>query len=219
VSHALPNLPLASNQAAYPELLYSHGGGFRRQNTDKALELASHGYVVVAVDHEWTIASVFPNGRAVSGPVFCTNTKECLQSAIDSAIRDFRFVLDELGRLGPNDPLAGRLDLERVGAFGFSAGAVPVAEFSRLDVRCHAVVLLDPGGLLEAPAALNQLGLQKPFLSMNSTMGRGRPNHHRLPTRPTGSAALSSFSPTRSPVHRGFRFRMPAIKAFKTGAR
>lgn len=37
MSHALPGLPLATNQASYPVVIYSHGGGFRRQNTDKAL--------------------------------------------------------------------------------------------------------------------------------------------------------------------------------------
>jgi dienelactone hydrolase len=170
VSHAVPELPLATNQAIYPVLIYSHGGGFRRQNTDKALELASHGYVVVAMDHEWTTASVFPSGQIIYGAGFCSNSKECFQPALESAIKDFRFVLDQLAALNSADALAGRLDLERVGAFGFSAGAVPVAEFGRVDARCKAVVLLDPGWLLEAPADLNQLGLQKPFLSMNSTM-------------------------------------------------
>jgi dienelactone hydrolase len=171
VSHAVPELPLATNQAIYPVLIYSHGGGFRRQNTDKALELASHGYVVVAMDHEWTTASVFPSGQIIYGAGFCSNSKECFQPALDSAITDFRFVLDQLAALNPADALSGRLDLERVGAFGFSAGGVPVAEFGRVDARCKAVALLDPGWLLEAPADLNELGLQKPFLSMNSTMG------------------------------------------------
>jgi len=172
VSHAVSGLPVATKQATYPVLLYSHGGGFRRQNTDKALELASHGYVVVAMDHEWTSASVFPNGQAVYGyTTFCSTTKECFQPTIESAIKDYRFVLSELSQLNNDDPLAGRLDLERLGAYGFSAGAVPVAEFGRSDARCQAVALLDPGWLLEAPADLNQLGLQKPFLSMNSTMG------------------------------------------------
>lgn len=172
VSHAVPGLPVATNQATYPVLLYSHGGGFRRQNTDKALDLASHGYVVVAMEHEWTTASVFPNGQVLYGSGnFCSTTKECFQPTVDSAIKDYRFVLVELSRPNDDDPLAGRLDFERLGAFGFSAGAVPVAEFGRIDAGCKAVVLLDPGWLLEAPADLNQFGLQKPFLSMNSTMG------------------------------------------------
>lgn len=177
VSHALPSLPLATNQPSYPVVIYSHGGGFRRQNTDKALELASHGYVVVAVDHMWTTASVFPNGQVVVGQtVICANPKSCFQPFLDDGISDFRFVLDELGRLNISDALfAGRLDMERLGAFGFSAGAVPVAEFCRIDARCKAVALFDPGWIMEAPTDLNQFGLQKPFLSMNSQRSDSRP--------------------------------------------
>jgi dienelactone hydrolase len=177
VSHALPGLPVATNQTSYPVVLYSHGGGFRRQNTDKAQELASHGYVVVAPDHPWATASVLPNGQVVSGSGICFDPKACFQPTLDSGTKDLRYVLDELDRLNTNDVLlAGRLDLERVGAFGFSVGCVIVAEFCRIDARCKAGVLLDVGWALEAPADLNQLGLQKPFLSMNSTM----------PPRPTG---------------------------------
>jgi dienelactone hydrolase len=196
VSHALPGLPLATNQSNYPVVIYSHGGGFRRQNTDKALELASHGYVVVAVDHIWTTASVFPSGQVVYGQtVICANPKACFQPSLDDVIMDFRFVLDELSRLNINDALfAGRLDLERLGAFGFSAGAVPVAEFCRIDARCKAVVLFDPGWILEAPTDLNQFGLQKPFLSMNSTRSDSRPAQPPSPPYTTnwlhGSLAL-----------------------------
>jgi hypothetical protein len=176
VSHARPGLPLATKQSNYPVLIYSHGGGFRRQNTDKALELASHGYVVVSVDHEWTTASVFPSGQVVIGTAVCTAPKTCFQPTVDNGINDYLFVLDELSRLNINDALlAGRLDLERLGAFGFSLGCVPVAEFCRIDARCKAVVLLDGGPLLEAPPDLIRLGLQKPFLSMNSENPVGRP--------------------------------------------
>jgi hypothetical protein len=33
VSHALPGLLMATDQSGFPVLIYSHGGGFRRQNT------------------------------------------------------------------------------------------------------------------------------------------------------------------------------------------
>jgi hypothetical protein len=58
-----------------------------------------------------------------------------------------------------------------LGALGYSWGCVPAAEFCRIDTRCKAVVLLDVGSILEAAPDLIQFGLQKPFLSMNSTMG------------------------------------------------
>jgi hypothetical protein len=143
VSHALPGLPLATNQTSYPVLIYSHGyTGHRRRNTDTAQELASHGYVPSYV-----------------------------QPFFDNRIKDMLFILDELSRLNTNDALwAGRLDLERLGAFGKSLGGGTVGEFCRLDARCKAAVLLDAGWTLEFAPDLKRFGLQKPFLSMNSTI-------------------------------------------------
>ncbi len=174
VSHALPGLPLATNQTSYPVLIYSPSSIGRRQNTDKAEDLASHGYVVVALDHQTVEASVFPSGQVVAGGgadcVFFT--KECLQQNLEIISKNIQFLVDELGRLNTNDALlAGRLDMERLGAFGKSWGNDGMAEFGRIDARCKAVVLLDVGWILEGATNVTQLGLQKPFLSMNSTGG------------------------------------------------
>jgi dienelactone hydrolase len=183
VSHAFPGLPVATNQTSYPVVIYSHSlttGLFRRQNSDKSEELASHGYVVVAVDHMNAATSVFPNGQVVHGtPPADRCDRAAIQTLLDNAIKDIQFVLDELNT---NDTLlAGRMDLERLGAFGYSWGCVPVAEFCRIDPRCKAVVLFDGGRLLQMPPDLNQLGLQKPFLSMNSTGGWTPPCPNECP--------------------------------------
>ena len=67
-SHSLSNAPLATNSAQYPIVLYSPGyRGHRRENTDKAEELASWGYVVIGLDTSDTYFSVFPNGDVVQG--------------------------------------------------------------------------------------------------------------------------------------------------------
>ena len=43
-----------------------------------------------------------------------------------------------------HDPIfAGHLDLEKIGAFGYSLGGNPAAEFGRTDPRFRAVALLD----------------------------------------------------------------------------
>jgi hypothetical protein len=174
VSHALPGVPLATNQTSYPVLLYSHGGGFRRQNTDKALELASHGYVVVAVDHQWATASVFPSGQVLLPTAIGAASHALFQPTLDNGIKDLQFVSDELNRLNTADALlAGRLDLDRLGVFGFSLGCVMAADFCRIDTRCKAAALLDSGPTLELSTNLFQLGLHKPFLSMSSAVSWG----------------------------------------------
>jgi hypothetical protein len=174
LSHAIPGLPLATNQISYPLVIYSSTWGGRRQNTDKALELASHGFVVVGVDHIGVLASVFPSGQVVYGKILApgSDLQARFITPFDNAIKDLRFVLDELIRFNNNDTLfAGRLDLERLGAFGFSVGSTFAAEFCRLEPLCKAVAIFDAGYIMEAATNLYQLGLQKPFLYMNSTGG------------------------------------------------
>jgi len=166
-------LLLVTNRISYPVLIFSHGmGSHRGQNTDTLVELASHGYVVASMDHKDAFASVFTGGVIVRA----TQWPQCEE--FDSSISDYRthellFLMDELRRLNTNDALlAGRLDLERLGLVGKSFGGMTVAEVGRIDARCKAVVLLDAGITLELPPDLIRLGLQKPFLSMSSTMDR-----------------------------------------------
>ena len=170
-SHARVGLPVATNQTSFPVVLYSSTWSGRRGNTDKALELASHGYVVVGVDHVGILASVFPSRQVVYGTAVRLNVA-LAQSQLVDGIKDLEFVLEELSRLNTSDALlAGRLDLERLGAFGFSYGSMLAAEFCRIEARCKAAVLFDSGSILEVPTNLNQVGLQKPYLLMNSTGG------------------------------------------------
>jgi hypothetical protein len=172
-SHALPDAPLATNRIRYPVLLYSHGlTRFLGQNTDTLQELASHGYVVVAIDHTDAFASVFPNGEVVRGKQI-TRCEDINISMLEYRAHELRYVMDELDRLNASDALlAGRLDLERLGLIGKSVGGMTVGHVGRIDARCKAVVLLDAGITLEVPPNLTSAGLQKPFLSMSSTIAR-----------------------------------------------
>jgi hypothetical protein len=53
-----------TNRRSFPIILFSHGwNGFKEQNTSQAIELASHGYVVVGVQHTYgAIITVFKDG-------------------------------------------------------------------------------------------------------------------------------------------------------------
>ncbi len=66
-THALVEAQVAGT-ACYPVLVFLEGlGGFRQMNTFQVEELASHGYVVVALDQPYTAASVtFPGGRVAA---------------------------------------------------------------------------------------------------------------------------------------------------------
>ncbi|MER7343669.1 hypothetical protein ABT403_38400, partial [Streptomyces sp. NPDC000075] len=58
-SRAVFNAPVADGGGRLPVVLFSPGsGGVRTQNTAWAEELASHGYVVAALDHPYDSAAV-----------------------------------------------------------------------------------------------------------------------------------------------------------------
>ena len=152
-SHSLPNAPLATNLTRYPVVLYSPASTeHRRECMDRAEELASWGYIVVGLDANDTYISVFPNGRVVYWQTVPPSpyTHASFVGATESRVLDMQFVLDQLAVLNANDPrLAGRLDLDKIGAFGHSVGGISCVYLCARDPRCKACassdfVYLDP---------------------------------------------------------------------------
>jgi dienelactone hydrolase len=159
VSHAIADAPCNNTATPYPIVLFSHGAGaYRYQAAEKAQNLASHGYFVVGIDHFDAGHPTFPDG-SIGVPGVAS-------LGMEDRVRDLEFILDTLTQWNDSDPhFAGQLDLSRVAATGFSWGGYTAAEFCRLDPRCHAAVLLDPGG---TSGELLQAGLPKPFLQINN---------------------------------------------------
>jgi dienelactone hydrolase len=170
VSHALPDAPCAVDQAPYPVVLFSHGAvGVRTEKIGGAGTFASHGYVVLAVDHWDAYGTVFPDGDYLQSgvtPVLSSLTYAGLQDRV----KDFHLVLAELARWATHDPMfAGRLDLNRVATMGFSWGGGATGEIGRVDDRVKAVIFLD--AYLQNADDLKREGLSKPFLGMYSDTG------------------------------------------------
>jgi predicted dienelactone hydrolase len=97
--------------------------------------------------------ALLPDGR--SGRVLDNS------SVIPYLAKDVVFALDRLGALNQADPngiLTGKLDLQRVGAFGVSLGGIVVGESCRIDPRLKACLVMD------APmsATVVEAGLQQP---------------------------------------------------------
>jgi dienelactone hydrolase len=166
VSHAVPDMSCATEGSPYPIVLFSHGLGatprksLRSQAAEKAENLASHGYIVVGMDHFDAAVPVFPDGTVGN-----VSTASMTTAGFQDRVRDLSFVLDELVKWNGNDPMfAGRLDLTRVAAMGISWGGWVAAEFCRVDARCRAAILFDPSG---ESGNLMSLGLQKPLLQAN----------------------------------------------------
>jgi len=67
-THSYWNAPISNNEPSYPIVIYSHGIGigWASSNTKLAEGLASHGYIVVAIDHAYIGSiSILPSGRVI----------------------------------------------------------------------------------------------------------------------------------------------------------
>ncbi|NOT04089.1 MAG: hypothetical protein HOP27_05775 [Anaerolineales bacterium] len=149
--------PPLEDGAPFPILVFSHGMvGLRLQNSSTLQDLASWGYVVVAIDHTDAAAvTVFPDGetryydleRFGIDPADGAPDKALVDERVFPAwVADQRFVYDMLETWAVDDPLfAGKLDLTRIGSFGHSFGGATALEVCLVDTRCRAAVDMDGG--------------------------------------------------------------------------
>jgi predicted dienelactone hydrolase len=135
--------------------LFSHGWkGFNAQNSGQALELASHGYVVVGIQHTYgAITTVFPDGtiapnnpNALPAEDDDPNYEVIARKLVHQWAGDMSFVLGQLNSpkneagifFGPH------LDFSRIGVYGHSTGGGAAIQFCGTDSRCKAVLGMDP---------------------------------------------------------------------------
>ena len=153
---AYKNATVAQTDQGFPVILFSHGwNGFNAQNTGQALELASHGYVVVGVQHTYgAVITVFPDGTiALNNPTALasdeTPTAEyetIAHKLVDQWAGDLSFALDSMQtqNADSNEPFYKALDLTRVGVYGHSTGGGAAIQFCGTDPRCKALLGMDP---------------------------------------------------------------------------
>ncbi|MFI5621136.1 alpha/beta hydrolase family protein [Streptomyces sp. NPDC051567] len=178
-THARTGAAARTRDGRRPVIIYSHGHGQHRASSTALVEdLASHGYVVVTVDHTYDAGQVeFPGGRVETygmPPFSDRDDDPVILKAVDVRVADTRFVLEELSRWarpgrGPHpggDPLpqglAGVLDLSRTAMFGHSLGGATAAAAMAAEVPFLAGANLD--GSLFGPVVTQ--GLRGPFLLM-----------------------------------------------------
>jgi pimeloyl-ACP methyl ester carboxylesterase len=159
-SYAYHDAPLSDAEEAYPVLIFSHGAtGDMSMYTFQIEELASHGYIVVAINHAYGTAEMILLDGTVAVPTFATG----LDGAAQIWSEDQIFVIDQLEALNTDDPdglFTGRLDLERLGLFGHSLGASTSTLTCLADQRCKAVASED--GQFYGAAA--DQGLEQPYM-------------------------------------------------------
>ncbi|WP_230394056.1 alpha/beta hydrolase family protein [Plantactinospora alkalitolerans] len=166
--------PVRRTGGRLPVVVFSHGAHDHRADTTVIVqELASHGYVVVTVDHTYDAFSQFPDGRLtvpLDDPALVPS---------DFA-RDIRFVLDCVEDLaaGRNPDaehrplpagLRGAPDLHRIGMFGWSKGGTATALVMNDDQRVRAGLSIDGPMQAQPPITAD---LHRPFMLMTAEFTR-----------------------------------------------
>ena len=145
------NAPIAETNSPYPVILFSHGwNGFNAQNSEQVIQLASRGYVVVAVNHTYgAVATVFSDGKiannnpsALPEDVSDAEYEIAARKLVHQWAGDLAFTLDDLAD-GKQLP-ASLLDFNRIGVYGHSTGGGAAIQFCGTDTRCKAVLGMDP---------------------------------------------------------------------------
>jgi dienelactone hydrolase len=188
----------------YPVILYNPAWqGERTEGTFQAEELASHGFVVIAIDHTFFAGLVeFPDGRVAdshNAPELGSFEHSTLleQAALGARYvkleaQDDIFVLNQLQTMNedPNSPFFHRLDLNRVGALGYSVGGAVAEQAAFDDPRIQSVLNLDGWSFGE----LQQHGLPKPLMVIYEDKANTLPTPEQLHSGPMAQQLYWQFS-------------------------
>jgi dienelactone hydrolase len=187
-THSIVDAPVSQAQQQFPVVLFSPGWkGHLTQNTIQFEMLASHGFIVLAMEH--------PPAEAL--PLFFDPTSEenlrGYAVEVKRRAQDVQFVLDRLEALNQQDPDArftNRLDLSRIGMFGYSFGGALSAEACWLDPRIKAGMNMD--GLMFGE--VTKTGVRQPFFFMSDDSGgpSDRDLHSPDPRRQIHARALEA---------------------------
>lgn len=146
----------------YPLLVFSHGAyGIKASNTSTYTELASHGYVVVSIDHPYhsfytrsedgTVALINTDyNREIDNlnkEGFYTRKEEysLIQKWMKLRTDDMNFVIDTILQKvkSDKDPVYQHIDKEKIGVFGHSMGGAASVWLGRERDDIRAVVNID----------------------------------------------------------------------------
>jgi len=140
------------NQGSFPVVLLLPGNGTNIEfYASLASEIASHGYVVVGINHPYDVAAI----ELASGSVALYDKNQWSLDAnvhqvytaerIKVKTADVLFALDQFKIINAdaNSPFAGILDLNAVAVAGHSLGGITASEACKADKRFKACVNLD----------------------------------------------------------------------------
>jgi hypothetical protein len=152
--------PVSPN-GPFPVFVFSHGWGARSSSHGTFLaNVASHGYIVVGINHPYLGRVALANGE-VTEP--SDSQFDDQSSANEFYAADVTFALDKISQLNHHDPtgrFTGSIDIGRVCAGGHSSGFPAVSGAAVTDNRIQALISFDSG----VPELVRREGLGVPIL-------------------------------------------------------
>lgn len=143
-SNAWHGAPVAVDDRPWPVILFSPGGSLpRAMGTMLVEDMASHGFIVVTIDHTYETTVVeFPDGRLAVRTL--PETDGLVKRMIDARVQDARFVLNQLelwrdGRPAPWRAALSPMALALHWMSLASACSVTRPEASRLPKSCSSI--------------------------------------------------------------------------------
>ncbi|MFI0981043.1 alpha/beta hydrolase family protein [Streptomyces sp. NPDC021093] len=130
--------------------------------TGLAEDLASHGYMVAAIDHTYeSVATTFPDGRVATCAACEIPHNATFWTRLETGrATDVSFVLDELTGAHPKWDGARLIDTSRIAMAGHSVGGASAVTSMVADPRVRAGIDID--GSTDVP--IPDSGLSRPFL-------------------------------------------------------
>ncbi|KAJ6088100.1 hypothetical protein N7499_004282 [Penicillium canescens] len=155
----------------FPLMIFSPGLGISRLLYQATLQdVASHGYVVVSVDHPYDTNMVeFPDGKVIKGePEKIASNPDLMRQAFETRVADLGFVLDELQKPDQHvvpRSLSGKINFDHISAAGHSFGGAATAQAMYNNPQYAGGINLD--GVMFGSVVSE--GFNQPFLEFSST--------------------------------------------------
>jgi dienelactone hydrolase len=166
-THAFLNAPPAGQSHSLPLIVLSPGYTSQRSSlTSLAEDLASHGYVVAAIDHTYeTYAIQFSDGRIATCATCAIDDEDTFFPKLFQVhAADVSFVLNELTGAHPAWSGSRLIDATRIGMAGHSAGGAAALSTMLADPRIDAGIDMDGTTYDQLPDS----GLSRPFMFLGT---------------------------------------------------
>lgn len=215
--------PAGGAAGSHPLLVFSHGGtGVHASNLTLYRELASHGYVIAAVDHPLhSLFSIDEHGRVTlidaaylrellreDARADPAGSLELYRRWLDVRVADIAFVIDVVlagGATGLDAAIFNLVDSARIALAGHSLGGAAALAVGREHPGIRAVIALeapflgDITGVDDAGFTWNEAPYPVPVLSIYSDSSW--PHLHEWPQYAANQALLMAADPGSLSVH------------------